>query len=549
MRLPPKETRVVTAGEMAAMDQAAISEHGIPALALMERAGREAARFIAAWWRGTGSPESRRPTRRTGGARPRPSGGPVLVLAGRGNNGGDGFVCARYLKTSGFVVRVLVAAAESDLSEAAQANCEACQRAKIPVTFLSDPRAWGPGSEAESATHMAAFLIDALLGTGSRGAPRGAIASAIELAERSHKPIASIDIPSGLDASTGHRMQPSIAADLTVSLALPKRGLALEPGRSAAGQVAVVDIGIPAGVIAQAVPSMLVATAEWARALLPARPSDAHKGSMGRVLVVGGSAGLMGAIGMAAESALRSGAGYALAAVPRSGVDIVEARAPEVVKRGCPETAERSLSGDSLGMILAESIRADVIAIGPGLSRNPESAELVRALLEQIDGPIVLDADGLNAFEGVGVRRRRGPLILTPHYGEAARLTGSTVAEVARDPAGWARKVADESGAIVCMKSTPMVTAAPGEPAILNATGNPGMATAGAGDVLTGAIAGLLAQGLDPGEAAALGCYVHGLAGDVAARRSGLRGMIAGDIMRALPAALLALESGALDGA
>jgi hydroxyethylthiazole kinase-like uncharacterized protein yjeF len=219
----------------------------------------------------------------------------------------------------------------------------------------------------------------------------------------------------------------------------------------------------------------------------------------------------------------------------------------EVVKRGLPETGARSLSRAALEVIAEEAVRADVVAIGPGLSRDPDTAELTRELLAHLDGPIVLDADGLNAFEGRGVRRTRGPVVITPHYGEAARISGRTVPDVARDPIGWARAYADDSGAIVCLKATPMITAVPGRPAVLNDTGNPGMATAGAGDVLTGLIAGFVAQGVEPAEAAALGCFVHGLSGDIAVRRLGVRGMIAGDILRGVPAALIALESGALD--
>jgi hydroxyethylthiazole kinase-like uncharacterized protein yjeF len=291
---------------------------------------------------------------------------------------------------------------------------------------------------------------------------------------------------------------------------------------------------------------MLIADAEWARSLLPSRPMDAHKGSVGRVLVVGGSAGMVGALAMACEAALRAGAGYVIAMTPKSCVDALEARVAEVVKRGLPETETRSLSLRSRDEILAEAVRADVVAIGPGLSRDSEAQELARELVERVEAPIVLDADGLNAFEGRGIHRTHAPLVLTPHYAEAARLSGHSVADVARDPAGWARRFADESRAIVCLKSAPMITALPAEPLILNATGNPGMATAGAGDVLTGTIAGLLAQGVDAAEASALGCYLHGLAGDVAARRLGMRGLIAGDILRALPAATTALESGAL---
>jgi NAD(P)H-hydrate epimerase len=550
MRLPPLASRVVTAEEMAALDRAAIEGRGVPSLALMERAGREAAKRIAAWWKRSGAAPAVRSARSSAVrpvARRLALGGRLIVLCGRGNNGGDGFVAARHLKASGFSPRALVAAEEGSLSPDARTNADACLRAKIPVTFLPDPRAWGSGSEAAVAAAGVAFLVDALLGTGSKGAPRGAVAAAIEMAGASGKPIAAIDIPSGVDASTGHAERPSIRAAFTVTLALRKVGIALEPGRSHAGDVEVVDIGIPADLVEATSPGLLVADAAWARSLLPARATHAHKGSVGRVLLIGGSAGMMGAIAMASESVLRAGAGYAVAAVPHSCVDIMESLVLEVVKRGMPETDARTLSRAALDPILDEAMRADVVAIGPGASRHPETEDLVRALLERVEGPLVLDADGLNAFEGRALKRAHGPLIISPHYGEAARLAGAAVSEVSRDPAGWARRFAASSGAIVCLKSTPMITAAPSEPLILNATGNPGMATAGSGDLLTGAIAGLLAQGMDAAEAAAVGCFVHGLAGDVASVRKGMRGMTAPDILDALPAALLALESGALD--
>jgi NAD(P)H-hydrate epimerase len=530
---------------MAAIDHAAISGRGIASLTLMERAGRESARAMIGWWRGVTAVKPG-PARRRPATAARPPRGRVIVLAGRGLNGGDGFVCARHLKAAGFTVRVLVAAEEGDLSEDTATNLAVCERERTPVTFLPDPRAWGPGSEAAFAAHEAIFLVDALLGTGSRGAPRGAVAAAIEMAEHSERPIASIDVPSGLDATTGYREQPAIKADLTITLALPKRGLALEPGRSSAGLVEVVDIGIPQSVIDEMIPGMLTADPDWARSLLPSRPMDAHKGSVGRVLVVGGSAGMMGALALATEAALRVGAGYVIAALPLSCVDALESRVAEVVKRGIRQTPERTLALGAREEILEEALRADVVAIGPGLSRNSETQELARELVERVEAPIVLDADGLNAFEGKGVHRMHGPLVLTPHYAEAGRLSGHSIADIARDPAGWARRFADESRAIVCLKSTPMITAILAEPLILNATGNPGMATAGAGDVLTGTIAGLIAQGVDAEEAGALGCYIHGLAGNVAARRLGMRGLIAGDILRALPAAITALESGAL---
>jgi hydroxyethylthiazole kinase-like uncharacterized protein yjeF len=573
MRLPPIHQRIVTSEEMAALDRATIQgawgRMAVPSLKLMERAGSESAKAMTTWWReratgaapgtaaaasaagsraGAGAASKRVPAGGAGAAMRRfAGGGSVVILCGRGNNGGDGFVAARHLKTAGFAVRVLVAAAEGDLSADAAANYKACEKTKIPVTFLPEPRAWMEGSEADNAVGLAAFLVDALLGTGSKGAPRGAVAVAIECAQRAEKPIVAIDVPSGIDATTGHAESPSVRAELTVTLGLPTAGLSLEPGRERAGRVVVVDIGIPRELVAGQRPTHLLASAAWARALLPTRAADAHKGTVGRVLFVGGSAGLMGAVALSTESAYRAGAGYVVACVPASCVDLLEARVAEVVKRGVPETPARTLAAGAGDAILAEAMRADVVVLGPGLSRHSESEVLARALIDLVDGPVLLDADGLNAFEGKTLRRARGPLIVTPHYGEAARLSGKSIADVARDPAGWARRFAADSGAIVCLKSVPMMTVVPGEPAIVNATGNPGMATAGAGDVLSGTIAGLLAQGMDPPEAAAVGCYVHGLAGDVAVRRKGRRGIMAGDIRDALPAALLALESGALD--
>ena len=566
MKLPPVHQRIVTAEEMAAIDRSTIQgawgRAAVPSLQLMERAGAESAKAALAWWRERGgakaaaqSPAGVRAAGKPSGAGAGAaaamarfvSGGSVAVLCGRGNNGGDGFVVARHLKHAGLNARVFVAAAERDLSTDARANYQACEKARIPVTFLPEPRAWAEGSEADNAVGMTSFLVDALLGTGSRGAPRDAVAAAIECAQRSEKPIVSIDIPSGIDATTGHAETPSIHADLTVTLGLPKAGLVLEPGCERAGRLVVVDIGIPPEVVSGQRPSHCLASAAWARALLPTRGADAHKGSVGRVLFVGGSAGMMGAVSLATSAAYRAGAGYVVACVPASCVDVLEGMVAEVVKKGVEETSARTLAAGAGDAILAEAMRADVVAVGPGFSRHPESEALARALVEHVDGPLVLDADGLNAFEGKALRRVRGPLIITPHYGEAARLSGKSVADVARDPAGWAKRFAADSGAIVCLKSVPMMTVAPGGPAVLNATGNAGMATAGAGDVLTGTIAGLLAQGMDAPEAAAVGCFVHGLAGDVAVRRRGRRGLMAGDIRDALPAALLALESGALD--
>ena len=351
----------------------------------------------------------------------------------------------------------------------------------------------------------------------------------------------ALDLPTGLDADTGRPLAGGFVqrADLTVAFAHLKPAHVLYPGRALCGTIEVVDIGV------EPMPSsnaMTLATEAVIASLLPRRKPTAHKGEAGRVLAVGGSAGLTGAIVLASMSALRAGAGYVTAAVPESVNDAIESAMIEAMTWPLPEAPERSLGVSAAPMIVARAREVQALALGPGLSRAPESAELARRIVAESPAPVVLDADGLNAFAGKAEllvqARRRSPLVMTPHLGELARLTGMTASQLEEGRLDVARRFAKEWGAVLVMKGAPTVVASPEGEATVNPTGNPGMATIGMGDVLTGVISAFLAQGLAPYDAARAGVYVHGLAADLAHARVGTLGLVAGDVTAALPQAL-----------
>ena len=493
---------VLTAAEMRAADQATV-QAGTPVATLMERAGTGAVEAIE---------------RRFGNLR----GFRAHVVCGKGNNGGDGLVVARRLAALGahVEVRLLDGAASG-------AGLEGVTRVERPPARPAD------------------YVIDAVLGTGARGPVPDAWAEALREATREPwTRVIALDLPTGLDADTGRPLAPGFVqrADLTVAFAHLKRAHVLYPGRALCGTIEVVDIGVePAGPTAGS-SAMELATEALVASLLPRRRPTAHKGEAGRVLAVGGSAGLTGAIVLVSMSALRAGAGYVTAAVPESVNDAIESAMIEAMTWPLPEAPERSLGASSAPMIVARAREVQALALGPGLSRAPESAELARRLVAESPVPVVLDADGLNAFAGkaelLAQARRRSPLVLTPHLGELARLTGLTAAALEEARLDVARRFAQEWGAVLVMKGAPTVVASPTGEATVNPTGNPGMATIGMGDVLTGIVSAFLAQGLAPYDAARAGVYVHGLAADLAHARVGTLGLVAGDVTAALPQAL-----------
>ncbi len=512
-------TQLVTAAQMAAIDRRAIAG-GIPSLKLMEVAGLGVVQVLADVLDGFAQRQ-------------------LVVLCGKGNNGGDGFVVARHAVMQGASVQVFLAAPVDDVQGDVRVNLD---RLPVPVCQLSNEF-----SAVRNALKKADGVVDALLGTGIRGGARGCIADVIGLLETVACPIVSVDVPSGLDADTGRINGPCVTATCTVTFAKPRLGHFFYPGRSQCGRLHVVDIGIPETAIeAENVETYLISPA-MARHLLPHRAPNAHKGDCGRVAVVAGSVGLTGAAALSATAALKSGAGLVTLCVPESLNDILEAKVTEAMTKSVPEVRKaRCLSLRAYGEILRLAKQADALAIGPGLGTHRETVALVRRLVCNVKVPTVIDADGLNALSGDldAVKSCNAPLILTPHLGEFSRLTGQSIDAIKRDPAGLARRFAVNTGAVLVLKGAPTIVAMPNGKMYFNPTGNAGMATGGTGDVLTGVLVALLGQGLSVSDAACLGVYMHGLAGDLAAENIGQIGLTAGDLAASLPNAFRCVQQG-----
>jgi NAD(P)H-hydrate epimerase len=509
--------RVATAEEMRRADRRVTERFGVPSLILMENAGRGAADALE---RVFGPARGRR----------------VLVACGKGNNGGDGFVVARHLAARGARVAAWLACRRADVRGDAAVNLEALVRAGLP---LAEADAGALRRELREAD----LVVDALLGTGVTGPAAGPVAEAIAALNEAGRPVCALDLPSGLSADDGRLPGPAVRATLTVTLGLPKLGLFLQPAAACAGRIELADLGVPRAWLEAEVATELPEP-EDIRALLPPRPSDAHKGRYGHLLVVAGAVGKTGAAVLACRGALRAGTGLVTCACPASQQPVVAAHLVEAMTDPLPETGAQSLSLKAVERVLELASRMDALAVGPGVGLEPETQEAVRRLLLAAERPVVVDADALTALAGrLGeLREARGPRLLTPHPGEAARLLACPVAEVQADRLGSARRLAEASGAWIALKGAGTVVTGPDGRAALNPTGNPGMASGGMGDVLTGISGGLLAQGLEPGAALRGAVYLHGLAGDVAAER-GPVGLLAGDVAEAVPEALRRLSA------
>jgi NAD(P)H-hydrate epimerase len=498
----PGCTPLFDAAAMREGDRRAAEDHAMPSILLMERAGLAAAAEIRA----------RHPQRRA-----------ALVLAGSGNNGGDGYVVARHLAEAGWEVEV--AAPDPGAPGAGDA---AAMRA-VAATLGLRPRPVDVGALAAETR----LVVDALLGTGARGAPRGAAAAAVAALADAAGPIVSLDVPSGVEADTGRAPGPAVRAELTVTFHGDMLGLRVEPGRALAGEVVVVDIGIPSAIALAPVGWLAGA---GAAAAVPPKAGAGDKYAAGAVLVIGGSPGLTGAPIMAARATMRAGAGLAVAAVPAAVQPVVAGQLVEVMSAPLPD-GDGALGAEAVEAALAQARRVGAVALGPGIGRAAATTAFVHALLERLDLPVVLDADGLwhLAGEPERLRDRRAPTVLTPHAGEAARLLGWERAEVESRRLDAARTLAQRSGAVVVLKGAGTISCAATGPVIVNGTSTPALASAGTGDVLTGVIAAFLAKGLGPLAAAGAGAAVHGRAGRLAGRGDGT---VAGDVIEALPLAI-----------
>jgi ADP-dependent NAD(P)H-hydrate dehydratase / NAD(P)H-hydrate epimerase len=505
---PPWLEPALTADEMRALDRWAIEHQRIPSLDLMERAGAEVAHAIMAL----------------------DIDGPVRIVCGRGNNGGDGLVVARLLREHGLAVDALLLFASEDLSEDARANLGRVDARQVTV------------EELRAALDHSSVVVDAILGTGFTGSPRPPLDRAIEAIDAASGIVVAVDVPSGVDASTGEVGGACVTADLTVTFQAPKPGLWIAPGKTHAGRVEVVDIGIPpdgegrppmphSGLIEPAV-----------LALLQPRSPGGNKFQSGSVLVVGGSTGLTGAVCMACEAAMRAGAGWTRAAVPASLNEIFEVKLTEVMSVPLPDRAGH-LEEEAAGAVLEAAERADAVVLGPGMGREETTFSLAQELVERIEQPLLTDADGLNALAAAKLApaaRRSTPLVLTPHAGELARLLGIESRDVEARRLFSAREAAERCGAVVVLKGDDTLVVAPGRPGAvaISRGGSPALATAGTGDVLSGVIVGFMARGLNAFEAACAGVYAHAQAGRDAARRLGAESVIAGDVIESLPSVL-----------
>ena len=482
---------------------------GMPALDLMERAGRAVARGATD---AAGGVYGRRAT----------------VVCGRGNNGGDGFVAARHLAREGMRVDVIEIEPASGDEGPASAN-----HARLAEQGI-ESRPW-TGEHGRRVLARADVVVDALFGTGFRGRAEGDWQAAIEAIVGSNATVVSVDIPSGVDGATGAVAGSAVLADLTVTFGAVKTGCALLPGVEHAGTIRVVDIGFVDDLVPR--DTGLIEPADVA-SVLPVRVADGHKRRSGVLLVVAGSRRMTGAPALIARAAGRMGAGLVTVAAPDGVVRAVQAHVAEAVFLPLPQTSDGAVSRAALGALLEAAAGADAIAIGPGLGRDEDTAALVRDLVSRSPAPVVLDADGLNAFEGSAeaLRERASEAVLTPHDGEFGRLMGLAVGDSGGRVAA-ARALAAATGAVALLKGTRTVIASRTGSARINATGTPVLATAGTGDVLTGVIGALVARGMGGFDAACAGAFLHGVAGRLEGERGG-EGTVAGDVIERLPEAV-----------
>ena len=468
--------------------------------------------------------------------------GDVVVFCGRGNNGGDGMVAARYLHLWEVPVSVVLlpsdkSAAEFEMTtEESNTNRALVQHFGIPITT---------GNELPSDV-FPTLILDALLGTGITRDVKDDFRSAIDSINDSGAEVLAIDLPSGIDSDSGQIRGAAVKADHTVTFGYLKPGLLNEPGGGLAGEITLVDIGLPD--LGDKRPLIQLAVSEWIREVLPERPADSHKGTYGTILTIAGSLGMMGATLLASESALRVGGGLSLLAVPHSLLSQLPPK--EVIYRALPETEGNSISLKALDKLDDDLEKATAIILGPGISTEKETVQFVQKFVSEklaaLKKPCVIDADALNALSQSkkSLIGKDNKIVLTPHPKELSRLMDVSTDEIQSDRIAWAQKAADKFKCIVVLKGARTVVADYEGLVFINPTGNAGMATAGAGDVLSGTIGGLLAQGMDPIDAAVCGVYLHGFAGDLAAREIGEAGLLAGDISRALPYALSAIKRG-----
>jgi hydroxyethylthiazole kinase-like uncharacterized protein yjeF len=515
--------RVLNTQQMREADRRTIDDIGIPSIVLMENAGRQAVAAMEAAFEDLSTSH-------------------VGVLCGRGNNGGDGFVVARTLVQRGVETSVFLLGSVSEVRGDARTNLEILGRIGLTVVEITNAQAWELHFSEVSQCEL---LVDAILGTGFHGQLSGLLETVVADVNGLGIPVVSIDLPTGVSADSHEVEGEAIDASMTVTLAAPKIPLILPPADTHGGDLVIADIGIPLPILDEVEgPYIEILTRERMRDLVPVRTADSHKGDFGRVLVIAGSLGRTGAAHLAALGALRSGAGLVTIATPRSCVPTIAAMAPEYMTEPLDETVAGTIDYSALDRVL--DIKADVIAVGPGLGQSPGTSAFVQGLLERAGVPLVLDADALNAFAGDPDRlvgRDGVDVVITPHPGEMARLLNISVEAVQRERLHHATEFAASHRLHVVLKGHRTIIAGPDNRAFVNLTGNSGMATGGTGDLLTGMIAAWFAQLLDAEAACKLAVYLHGTAGDLAEADEGEVSLIAGDLASRLGDAIMELTA------
>ena len=513
--------KVVTAKEMKEIDSKTIREFGLSSIVLMERAGLAVSERIKELF-----------------GRKK-----IIVISGSGNNGGDGLVVARHLHNEGWDVNVFLTSGQNDLSKEAFVQYKTAKQFGVSIQVIDELFVHHP---AVLSRH--ALIIDAILGTGLSKPVTGKLAEVITLINRTGLPVVSVDIPSGVSSDDGQVMGNAVKASCTFTFGLPKRGHLLYPGAALSGKLFVEDIGFPKILLAS--PNINVEYLEktYVSSLIPLRERYSHKGHYGHVLIVAGSRGKTGAARMAARACLRTGAGLVTVGVPESLAGVFQSCFTEEMTLLLPDKGNGTLASAAAHAIIDFAHNtAHVLAIGPGTGVSINTTKIMQEIISESSCPVVIDADGINALKGKTkiLRHAKVPLILTPHVGEMERLlhdSGMKISDIEKDRINASLSFAGETNTYLVLKGVPTVIATPDGRAFINSTGNPGMASAGTGDVLSGMISGFLGQSRNPLHACILGVYLQGLAGDMAASEKGEHSLIASDIIDSIPAAFHSLK-------
>ncbi|GBC59833.1 bifunctional ADP-dependent (S)-NAD(P)H-hydrate d ehydratase/NAD(P)H-hydrate epimerase [Desulfonema ishimotonii] len=509
--------KISSVNEMREMDRAAIEQYGIIEEILMENAGLAAFGVIAEQIGAEGKA--------------------FLIFCGGGNNGGDGLVVARKIHSDGGKAHIIMLGDPDGFRGAARTNFNIVSRLPVTITRIS------AADEVRGEFERCDAVVDAIFGTGLVRDVGGKYREIIEMINAARKPVISLDIPSGVHGDTGNVMGVSVRADHTITFGLPKIGNLLYPGYALGGTLHVTHISFPPSLYRSDALHMAVSVPP----ALPPRNPDGHKGSFGDVLFIAGAAGYYGAPCFAALSFMKAGGGYARLAAPASVTPFIAAKGSELVFIPQKETPSGSIALENRDVLTEISRDMDMVVIGPGISLDRESQELVREMARRADVPLLADGDGITALCGDHteiLRQRKAPTVLTPHMGEMARITGLSVAEISADKVGVLRRTAADLNAVIVLKGAHTLIGLPDQRVFLNMSGNSGMATAGSGDVLTGTIAAMFGLGLPLADAVRKGVFIHGLSGDLAAREKGEDGITARDITEFLPDAMKADREG-----